>query len=183
MKNEINLLPQRSPEAISGQKRRKRNVILFIILAGVVFFAWVLLFFWMQNLKKEESVFQNALSEKQKSIALLSEKESLQRVVLNKSAGASVILQDKEVLSLDIANLKRILAEGAAIKSFSITANTAKIIITSSDIASAIDFVRNLEEKSSSDFLTKLNISSISQSTANTYEIAIEGALSHAKQQ
>lgn len=183
MKNEINLLSQRSPEAISGQKKRKRNVILFIILAGVVFFAWVLLFFWAQQLKKEESVFQSALSEKQKNIALLSEKESLQRVVFNKSAGASVILQSKGGLPLDIIDLKGILTQGVTIKSFSITANVAKITVTSSDIGSAIDFVKNLEEKSNSDFLTKLNISSISQSTANTYEIAIEGVLSHAKQQ
>lgn len=183
MKNEINLLPQRSPEAISGQKRRKRNVILFIVLAAVIFFAWVLLFFWVQKLAKEENVLQNALLEKQKSIALLSEKERLQRIVFNKSAGASVILQDKEKLFLDIADLKGILAQGVIIKSFSIAANTAKIIVISPDIASAISFVQNLEEKSNSDFLTKLNISSISQSTASTYEISIEGVFSHAKQQ
>lgn len=181
MKNEINLLPQRSPEAISGQKRRKRNVILFIVLAGVVFFVWVLLFFWAHKLTREEKVLQNALLEKQKSLALLSEKERLQRVVFNKSAGASVILQDKEALSSDITSVKGIIEEDATIKSFSIAANVVKIIVTSADIASAISFVQNLEEKSNSGFLAKLNISSISQSTASTYEISIEGVLSHAK--
>ncbi|MBI2036065.1 hypothetical protein HYT17_00295 [Candidatus Microgenomates bacterium] len=180
MKNQINLLPQRSPEAIVTQKRRQRNVILFAALAFLVFLVWTVLFFWMQQLKKEENVLQNALSDKQKNITLLSERERLLRIVFNKAAAASIILKDQEVLSLDITSLKEILTTGVIIKNFNISAKETKITVISPDISSAIDFVRNLEEKSNANFLTKLVISSISQSADDTYEITIEGVLSHA---
>lgn len=179
MKQSINLLPKKSPQE-EGAKQQKQKT--YARIAGGFFLLLLFLlspFVFLQNVKEKERKLTSQITEKEKTLAMLSESEQLYRIVYNRASAARVLLQNKKKFLQEIQNLQRFVTPGVAIKSFAVSQDGAiKLTITAPDISTTRDLLDHLELIARDKSLVKnLAISSISTDRAVGYEVKIEGEL------
>jgi hypothetical protein len=178
MKDTINLLRK---ETSGEQKARKAKATRYIkagIFVVVVLVPWFISLLVLATYAAQEGTLEKSIEVKKQSIKNKSETEILYRDIYGRTQGATLVMQKQRTIAPDIVQVKTIFNPNLDMQEFSFDKNNISVGVVTTDLASALDYLKNLENKQKIDsFLKDIAITGLSVDKQNGYQIKMSGVL------